>query len=313
MIGPTRRVDDDKAGLRRGKRLGSEQSARLAAERRMHRHHVGPRQQFVERVHPLVTGRQVDAREQVRIVEHYLHVEGGGPARGGEPDTAEPDDTERSVLVPPDQRCLGEMPALEPVDGDFGRVAVGAAGQRQHQRDRVVGHFGGAVIRHVAGRNIAGAPAGGIDIVEADTRAHRDLGIGKRRRRQRHVQCRRVVDHCIDGLGHLGVEHRRDIRRRAGKDELDIRVVLAFQLGIIGGLPVDAQNLHRFLRCPRQSLIISECRRCGRPSAPPHRPAGRWCSVYPTPAPRSPPPPCRFRSRRPRRLPSPHPRPPSAI
>ena len=49
-----------------------------------------------------------------------------------------------------------------------------AAGEREHQRDRMVGDFGGAVVRHVAHRDAASAASADVNVIIADPRAHQN-------------------------------------------------------------------------------------------------------------------------------------------
>ena len=74
---------------------------------------------------PLVAGRQVDTRRQMRVVENHLHVEGCRAARDGKPDSAKADDAECRALVTAHQRRLREMPA-------FGTIAESV---RRHKLD----------------------------------------------------------------------------------------------------------------------------------------------------------------------------------
>src|SRR5437899_981871 len=111
----------------------------------------------------------------------------------------------------------------------------------------MIGNFGGAVVRDVAGGNLARAPAGRVDVVEADTGAHRDPGLGKGSWSSGDIMGRRIVYDRIDRLAHRRIERGRLVVGRAGEDELDVGIVLAFELSLVGGLPVGAKDLHA---CP---------------------------------------------------------------
>ena len=86
--------------------------AGFVAERCVDAQHIRLARELSKRMDPLVAGRQVDTRRQMRVVENHFHVEGCGAAGDGKPDSAKADDAECRALVTTDQRRLREIPAF---------------------------------------------------------------------------------------------------------------------------------------------------------------------------------------------------------
>ena len=83
-----------------------------------------------------------------------------------------------------------------------------------------------------------------VDVVEADAGAHRDARVRKGVGRRGDVVRRRIVDDGVDRPADGWVELGGLLVRRPRENELDVGVVLAFELGLVGRLPVGAEDLH---------------------------------------------------------------------
>ena len=303
-----RGVDDDQPRLRGREGLCAEQPCRLVAERRMHTDDVGDLEKVLEAAGALQPGRQFETAGLVGVVEHHVHAEALRAARGGEPDAPEPEDAEHGGSQPPDRRRDRIGPVLARIATH--RVVIGgsAAGQRQHQRDRVIGHFRGAVVGHVEDRDAACAPGRAVDRVVAHARAEHAAHIGKGFGRKRDLQHRRIADQPL----RPGGQRRRDLRSLAVRRPQDVEMRAMF-------------GRHRALERIVRMEIVDQKKTPSHPApafrlTPPSRwfrPSSRSRPRYAIadradrpPAPRSRPRPCRSRPRPP--SPSPAPRRPAA-
>ena len=135
--------------------------------------------QFGERVGAADADRELIAVRLVRVVEHDVHVEGLGAARGGGADAAHADHAEGADRQPPAERVVRRAPVAAQVRAQL-RIVIGdALGQRHHQGDRVVGDLARAVVRHIADRDAQLAEALDVDIVVADAVLHEDPALAQ--------------------------------------------------------------------------------------------------------------------------------------
>ena len=200
--------------------------------------HVGLGEQRFEARRPAPALREIGAIGQEGIVEADLHVEAAGPAGRRDADPAEAHDPEAGAAQPADQGCSGPMPARMGVGEQARVVGDEAAGEPEHQRDRVVGDLGRAVVGHVADRNPALAAGGEVDVVVADAGPDQDPAAREALDQgalERHAE---VGDHRLGGapvlvrdpLGGELVVHG-DLEVGAEDLALDLGVVLEQRVG----------------------------------------------------------------------------------
>ena len=142
----------------------------LLRERRVHGDEVGPRQHLVERrlLHAKLGGALV---AQERIVGHDAHLEADGALRHDRADVAAADQAQRLEAE------LGAHEAvLFPLAGLRRGIGLGhLAGDREHQRDGVLGRGDGVAERRVHHHDAVGGGGLDVDIVDADAGAAHDL------------------------------------------------------------------------------------------------------------------------------------------
>ncbi len=124
-----------------------------------------------------VSGGEVDAVRQLRIIEQHVHIEGLGAAGRRRADPAKADDAELSPAQPVETGGRVVAPAGHRVFAQ--RVVEGddAPAQRQEQRHGMVGDLGRAVVGHVAHGDPHRAQRLQVEIVEPDAAAHDDAAV----------------------------------------------------------------------------------------------------------------------------------------
>ena len=129
-----RGVDEDHARLHARDALLAQETTRLVAERQVHRHHVGARQQRVD-----IDQRHFEVGMLGAIPADHLHAHALADARHLAADAAKPDHA---------QRLAEKLHAFVRRPDAGAHLAVHArdvAAGRDHQRDRMLGHRGVAI------------------------------------------------------------------------------------------------------------------------------------------------------------------------
>ena len=174
-------------------------------------------------------------------MEQYLHVEGAGAPGHGQADPAEPEHAEatpaqaieagRPVVAPVAERVLAQAVV----------IAVDAAPERQQQGHGVVGHLGGAVVRHDRDGDAPRAETRQVQAVVADAAANDNPAVLQPVDRLGDGGGRAIGDDGIRrlprGVGHIGrvvIDVERHLR--SGDRSLDLEVVVK--------VPVRQQNSH---------------------------------------------------------------------
>ena len=135
--------------------------------------------QFGERVGAADADRELIAVRLVRVVEHDVHVERLGAARGGGADAAHADHAEGADRQPTAERVVRGAPVAAQVGVQLSVVIGDALGQRHHQGDRVVGDLARAVVGRIADRDAQLAEALDVDIVVANPVLHEDPALAQ--------------------------------------------------------------------------------------------------------------------------------------
>ena len=172
-----RGIDQQRALLERPERPAVDQVGVPGGQRAVQADHIRLGEQRFEGRCPAIALRQIDAIGQQGVVKADLHVEAVGPARRRGADPAQADDAEAGAAQPADQGRAGPVPAGVRVGEQTGVVGDQAAGEPEHQRDRVIGDLGGAVVGHVADRDPPLAAGGDVDVVVADARPDQDPAV----------------------------------------------------------------------------------------------------------------------------------------
>ena len=186
--------------------------ARLVGQRRVQRDEIGAREQIVE-IDLLDAQFDRALGRQERIERDHLHPQAMRAVGDDRPDIARADQPERlGGHLDPHEAVLLPLAGLGRLVG-LGQVA----GEREHQRDGVLGGGDRVAERGVHHDHALGAGGGDIDVVDPDPGAADDLEVG------------RGVE---DRLGHLG--------RAADREP----VILADHRGeLVGGLAGDLVHL----------------------------------------------------------------------
>ena len=216
-----RAVDDAHALLRLGEVLGRLEVAGGVGQRRVEGDEVGARQQLVQRdlldaeLHRAFGGQE-------RIVGDDLHPEAQRAVGDDRADIARADQA---------QRLGGELhpheAVLLPLAGLGGLVRLGqVAGEREHQRDGVLGGGDRVAERRVHHHHAGGGRGGDVDIVDADAGAAHDLEL---LRRGEHVLGH--LGRGTDGEPVIAADHRDQLVLRLAGDLVHLDPALAEDLG----------------------------------------------------------------------------------
>ena len=232
---------------------------------------VGLLHQRLERAHAFHADAELGAVGHVGVVDDDAELEGLGAERRRRADAAQAHDAEGLHAVSPEQRILqvaprrGLRPALRL------EVERDAAAERQGQGQRVVGHLGGAVVRHVAHHHLALGRGGAIDLVVAHAHAH-DAGepgefgqvLGGHRMTQHHqavdlgavacLELRQVGDvaplHAHVGPEHLALDLVVVVQLLRVEHRLDHGLVVSSVMrGILGPIPIGCHRTTSLLFC----------------------------------------------------------------
>jgi hypothetical protein len=133
---------------------------------------IGGVEERFERTHALYADRDFGSGRKIGIETHNSEAEGLSAKRSGGANPAKADHAEG----PPAQTAHeGRQRAVEPANGipnEMLMKADNAAGQRNYQRDCVVGDLARAIVRRIAHRDAGSGRHFQVDVIEADTRAH---------------------------------------------------------------------------------------------------------------------------------------------
>jgi hypothetical protein len=133
---------------------------------------IGRVEERFERTHALYADRDFGPGRNIGIETHNSEAEGLGAKRSGGANPTKADHAEGPPAQTAHER---RQRAVEPADGipnEMVMKADNAAGQREHQRDCVVGDLARAIVRRIAHRDAGSARHFQVDVIEADTRAH---------------------------------------------------------------------------------------------------------------------------------------------
>ena len=172
-----RAVDDAHALLGLLQRGGIDDVAGLVGQRRVQGDEIGAAQQVVE-LDLLHAQLHRPLRRQERIVGDHLHLQADGAVGDDRADVAAADHA---------QRLGGELDAQElgllPLAGLRGAVGLrDLAGERHHQRERVLGGGDGIAEGRVHDDDALGGGGLDVDVVDADAGAADHLELGRQRR-----------------------------------------------------------------------------------------------------------------------------------
>ena len=176
---PARRADYHASFRHALQHRPRDHAARFQRQRRMDRQRVGLLHQRLERAYALDADAELGAVRHVRVVGNDAELESLCPQRRRRADAAEADDAEGLHTVAPQQRIADVAPRRglrPPLRLEMERDA---AAKRQSERERMVGHLGGAVVRHVAHHDVASCGSLAIDLIVAHTHAQNAGELGK--------------------------------------------------------------------------------------------------------------------------------------
>ena len=172
-----RAIDDAHALLHLGDRRRIDDAARLVGQRRVQRDEIGAAEDVVE-LDLLDADLDRPLRRQERIEGDDLHLEAERPVGDDRADIAAADDAQRLV-----EELDAHEAVLLPLAGMGRGIGLGdLAGQRHHQRDRVLGRGDGVAEGRVHHDDAARRGGGNVDIVDADAGAADHLEIASPRR-----------------------------------------------------------------------------------------------------------------------------------
>ena len=156
-------------------------AARLWRQRCMDRQRVGLLHQPLERVHPFDAYAEFSAVWHVRVIGNDAKLESLRPQRRRRADAAQTDNAESLYAIAPEKRVAHIGPRCGLRSPLRLKVERDAAAERQSKCQRVVGHLGSAVVRHIAHHHLVRGSCLSIDLVVADTHAHHAGELGESR------------------------------------------------------------------------------------------------------------------------------------
>ena len=165
------------------------------------------------------------------VVRDDVHAEGAGADRDELADPAEAEHAERLAL----DLGAAELAALPLAAGEAGVRLRDVAGEREHQRERVLGRGDRVGLRRVGDDDPALGRGGDVDVVHADAGAADDAQV-------------------VGALDHLGVE----LRRAADQDPVVVADALEQLLAGPVGAEVDVEALAQHVDAGLGDLLRDE-------------------------------------------------------
>ena len=226
-------------------------------KRRVDTKAIGHLGQVGQTRHPPETGGQIHPVGQVGIIESHLHIEPGGATGRRQSDTAEADHAKNAAAQAVDAGIFGVAPSSRRIRPHGAMVKAKTAAQGEHQGKRVIGHLGGAVIRHSAYRDAALTERLQVQTVETDPAAHNHAGALQFGQGGHHHRRAAVGDNPVGGgpsvIGdRLGSVEKHHLDPVAGGGDLNF-------LGV-GGVAVGNQNFHNPFPSLCRSMAVQRTR-----------------------------------------------------
>ena len=175
-----RRVHDHRAARKLGQLGGADHSARFVGQQRIERKNIGGAQKLRQGARPLDAERKIDPVGQIRI-EEQTRIPNAFARMPTPPRSARADDAQR-LNTTYDQGCPNAFIMSRRGRGSPSLANHGAAagrGQRQHDRQGMIGHLARAVVRHVAHEYVPLGSGDQVDAVIPDPDPHQHGQLGK--------------------------------------------------------------------------------------------------------------------------------------